>query len=297
MSFRLATIVILKQPWQCVVIAWGDRYPIDEINLLIRTIAGLSTGLQRVVLITDRDHPGIAAGTVCRRFPDFFLTHNFTNSGCLAKLAMFEAGVVPDDMPAIYCDLDTVVLKDLSRLLTLLKTPDTVAILQSAVLPFGLFARWVYRITNRRCYARGNSSLVVYNPAKCGYVAQTFRALHKTHNSADFRPLVADERFLSWVAQPHMRAIPTTMVVKFPTEYMQPWPWLIHLRASIPWIVQRRDGLVAVTLPGLVVKGQSLLTLDNGAELTDRKGRKLIWTDRALGALRGKLIAYYRQLT
>lgn len=283
--------------WQCVLIAWGDRYPIDEINLLIRTITDLSHGLKRVVLITDWDRPGIAPGTVCRPFPEFFLTHNFTNGGCLAKLAMFEDGIVPDDMPAIYCDLDTVILKDPSPLLALLKTPDTIAILQSAVLPFGAFARFVYRITNKRRYARGNSSLVVFNPSRCGYVAQTFRALHKTHNSADFRPLVADERFLSWVAQPHMRAIPTTMAVKFPTEYMQPWPWLIHLRAALPWIARRRDGLLAVTLPGVEVKGTALLSLTDGDSLTDRKGRKLIWTDRALGALRAKLIAYYRQLT
>lgn len=283
-------------PWQCVLIVWGDRYPVAEINLLIQTIKHLSHGLKRVVLITDRDRPEILAGTVCRPFPDFFLSHNFTNSGCLAKLAMFEAGVVPDDVPAIYCDLDSVVLQDLSRLLTLLRTPQTIAILQSAILPFGAPARLLYRMTNKRRYARGNSSLVVFNPGRCTYVAQTFRALHKTHNSAHFRPLIADERFLSWVAQPNMRAIPNTMAVKFPTEYMQPWPWLVHLRASLPWIARRRDALIAVTLPGVEVKGTALLSLQDGDSLTDRKGRKLIWTDRALGALRGKLIAYYRQL-
>lgn len=282
--------------WQCVLIAWGDRYPIAEINLVIRTIRAVSKNLARVVLITDRERPGLADDVLCRPFPVFFLSNNFTSSGCIAKLAMFEAGVVPGDMPAIYCDLDTVVLKDLSRLLNLRVTPDTIAILQSAIVPFGAFARCLYRITNKRRYARGNSSLVIYHPGRCGYVAQEFRALYQAHLGRGFRPLITDERFLSWVAQPHMRAIPSTMAVKFPTEYMQPWPWLIHLRAALPWIARRRDGLVAVTLPGLTTKGPALLSLQDGDSVTDRKGRKLIWTDRALGALRGKLIAYYRQL-
>lgn len=284
-------------PWQCVLIAWGDRYPVAEINLLIKTISALSPSLARVVLITDRDRPGLDDGVLCRPFPEFYLSPNFTNSGCLAKLAMFETGIVPDDLPAIYCDLDTVVIGDLSRLLRLLETPKTIAILQSAVLPFGALARFLYRVTDKRRYARGNSSLVVYTPAQCGYVAQQFRVLHARHLGKDFRPLRADERFMSWVAQPDMRAIPITMAVKFPTEYMQPWPWLIHLRASLFWIRRRRDGLIAVTLPGVEVKGTALLALKDGDRLTDRKGRMLIWTDRALGGLRAKLIAYYRQLS
>ncbi len=285
-----------RTSWQCVLIAWGDRYPVAEINLLVATIMRHSPSLARVVLITDRARPGLNDRVDCRRFPEFFLADEFKIGGCLAKLAMFESGVVPDDMPAIYCDLDTVVLGDLSHLLSLLKTPDTIAIFQSAILPFGAVARLAYRLTNKRRYARGNSSLVVFNPARCGYVAVQFRMLHARYRGKGFRPLMADERFLSWVAQPHMRAIPISMAVKFPTEYMQPWPWLVHLRASLFWIRRRRAGLIAVTLPGGDVKGAALLALKDGDRVTDGKGRILIWSDRALGGLRAKLIAYYRQL-
>jgi hypothetical protein len=284
-----------RDGWQCVLIAWGDRYPVAEINLLIDSIAAQSPSVARFVLLTDRDRPGLRPDVVCRQHPAWWLQPAFRGGGCQAKLAMFEAGVVPDDLPAVYVDLDTVVLGDLSRLLRLLRGPQTVAILQSALLPFGAVARALYRLTGKRRYARGNSSIVVFHPAHCTHIAATFRAMQATTPGA--RPMIADERFISWVAQPDMVAIPTHMAVKLPTEYMQPWPWLVHLRASLPWIRRRRAGLIAVTLPGVEVKGAQLLDLPEGAVVTDRKGRRLIWTDRALGPLRARLIAHYARLS
>ncbi|MCG4715587.1 hypothetical protein L0P75_16285, partial [Faecalibacillus intestinalis] len=73
-------------------------------------------------------------------------------------------------------------------------------------------------------------SIVVYHPAHTGYIAARFRELSSRPDASSFKPLRADERFISWVAQPVMRAVPLRLVVKFPTEYMQPWRWLVHLR-------------------------------------------------------------------
>jgi hypothetical protein len=185
------------------------------------------------------------------------------------------------------------VLGDLSRLLGLMDRPDAGAILQSAILPFGRIARWLYRQTGGRRYARGNSSVVVFHPAECGYIASRFRALHAEHGGVSFRPMIADERFISWVAQPVMRAVPTHLVVKFPTEYMQPWRWLVALRGRTPWIRARRDGLIAVTFPGLQLKGSDLAALPEGSVRVDRKGRRLFWTDWALGGLRRQIIDHY----
>lgn len=281
--------------WQCVLIAWGDRYPVAEINKLIASVRGRSTGLQRVVLLSDRDRPGLAEGVDLRRMPDWFLNERLRGPGCQAKLCMFETGVLPDDLPAIFLDLDTMVLGDLSRLLRLMDGPQTIALLQSAVLPFGALARWLFRVTDRKVYARGNSSVVVFHPAHCGYVASRFRDLFQAQEGSGqgFKPLRADERFISWVAQPVVKAVPTSLVVKFPTEYMQPWRWLVHLRASLPWIRRRRDGLIAVTFPGVRLKGEELAALPEGAVFTDPKGRRLFWTDRAIGSLRQKVIAFY----
>lgn len=67
----------------------------------------------------------------------------------------------------------------------------------------------------------------------------------------------------------------------------------MHLRAILPWVRRRRAGLVAVTFPGVNFKGEELARLPEGAEITDRRGRLLIWTDRAVGGLRRLILAQY----
>jgi hypothetical protein len=284
------------QTWQLVLVLWGTKYGADEVNHLIATICAHAAHEPRLVLITDRPRDGLDARVLQRPFPDFFLNPNFLRGGCQAKLAMFEAGVLPDDLPAVYVDIDTVVFGDLTRFLALQTTAQTVAILQSAILPFGALARWIFRLTKGKRYARGNSSIIVFHPAHCHFIAARFRALYGQYGERGFRPTIADERFISWSAQPHMRAIPRDMAVKLPTEFMLPWRWLILLRAALPWVRRRWDRLIAITLPGVEVKGEELLALQDGAEVVDRKGRILIWSDRALGSAKARLTAYYRAL-
>ncbi len=283
--------------WQLVLVLWGTKYPVAEVAQLIAAIrARAEPAPARVVLLTDRLREGLPEGVVQRAIPEFFLRPEFLSGGCQAKLCLFEAGLVPADLPAIYADIDTVVFGNLARLLSLMQTRADVAIFQSAVLPFGALARWLHKITKGRRYARGNSSIVVYHPAETAHVAARFRAMVAEHGANGRRPMVADERFLSWAHQPHMRAIPRHMAVKFPTEFMLPWRWLIYFRAALPWVRRRWAGLIAVTLPGVEVKGEALLALPEGAEIADRKGRRLIWSDTALGPVKARLEAYYREM-
>lgn len=282
--------------WQLVLVLWGTKYGADEVNHLVAAVRRLAAHPPRVVLLSDRDRPGLDRTVEVRPFPDFFLRAEFRGSGCQAKLAMFEAGAVPADLPAIFVDVDTVVLGDLTRLLALLKTRDTVAIFQSAVLPIGPIGRLVWRLTGGRKYARGNSSIVVYHPAANAFVAARFRELFEAHGPGGFRPLIADERFLSWAAQPHLRAIPRTMAVKLPTEFALPWAWLVYLRGAMPWNRRRWANLIAVTLPGTDMKGETLAALPEGARVRDGKGRLLIWSRRTLGSVRERIIDYYGAL-
>ena len=282
--------------WQLVLILWGTKYGADEVNHLVAAVRRMAAHPPRVVLLSDRERPGLDPAVVVRPIPEFFLRPEFREAGCQAKLAMFEAGAVPDDLPAIFVDVDTVVLGDLTRLLTLLRTRDTVAIFQSAILPIGPIGRFVWRRTGGRRYARGNSSIVVYHPAANGYVAARFRELFEAHGRGGFRPLIADERFLSWAAQPHLRAIPRAMAVKLPTEFALPWAWLVYLRGAMPWNRRRWANLIAVTLPGTEMKGETLAALPEGARVRDRKGRLLIWSRQTLGPVRERIIDYYNAL-
>lgn len=282
------------EAWQLVLVLWGTKYRVEEVNHLIATIAATSATAPRVVLVTDRPREGLHPGVVQRDFPAFFLAPEFTGPGCQAKLSMFETGVVPDDLPAVYVDIDTVVFGDMTRFVSLQTSPQTIAIFKSALLPFGWLGRALWRLTGGRRYARGNSSIVVYHPRECGYIAARFRALYERHGGLGIRPMIADERFMSWAAQPHMRRIPRSLAVKFPTEFMLPYRWLIYLRAALPWNRRRWAGLVAITLPGVNLKGPDLAALPVNTEIVDRKGRRLIWSDRALGPVRSKIIDYYK---
>ncbi len=282
--------------WQLVLVLWGTKYPIGEVNHLIRSVRGHASRPPRVVMITDRPREGLEEGVIQRPFPDFFIQDEMKRSGCQAKLCMFEHGVIPDDLPSVFIDIDTVVFGDMSRFLSLQYDRKTVAIFQSAVLPFGAFARWIYRVTKGKKYARGNSSIIVFHPAECHHIAARYRELYARHGFNGIRPMVADERFISWSNQPNMRAIPSDMAVKMPTEFMLPWRWLILLRARLPWVRARWSRLIAVTLPGIEVKGEALLALPEGGEIIDRKGRRLIWSERALGPVKEKLSNYYKAL-
>ena len=105
--------------WQCVLICWGTKYPVSIVNRLVRAIAEHSPGVARFTLLTDRDRPGLDPRVTPVRMPDFFCQPALMRAGCQAKLCMFEPGVLPTDLPAIYVDLDTLVFGDLGQALAL----------------------------------------------------------------------------------------------------------------------------------------------------------------------------------
>ncbi len=279
--------------WQCVLICWGDKYGVDIINRLVASVERHSPRCPRFVLITDRERPGLPAHVQCVPFPEHWLDPALKRSGCQAKLVMFEEGILPTDLPAIYIDLDTIVMGDMSRLLALQRTPQSVAILPSANLPFGALARWLYARTQQRKYARGNSSVVVFHPAHCHYIASRFRELYARFPDFGFRPMIADERFISWVAQPHMQAISKAHVAKFPGEYMFYWSWWLYVKARLPWVRARRNAQLAVTLNGLMIKPERLLALSEGDVIVDEKNRKLVWSRHTLGPMQDIVLRFY----
>lgn len=279
--------------WQLILIAWGTKYPADEINRLARNVMRLSENVPRVVLVSDRERTDLDERINVVRFPEYWMRPEFCTGGCQAKLGMFEAGVLPTDLPALYIDLDTMILRDVEPIISTLKNEKSIAILQSAVLPFGGFARLLKRVTAGKRYARGNSSVVAFYPSQCTYIAEEFKRLEAEYGVRGFKPLHADERFISWVAQPHMQAVSRRDAVKFPTEFMYPWRWFARFLQALPWVVKRRAGLRAITFPGFEVKFDELFALEEGAEVVDRKGRRLVWSQDYIGDLKGRIQEYW----
>jgi hypothetical protein len=87
--------------WQCARVAWGDKYSVADINQLVRSVRAASQGPDRFVLLSDRDRPGLDPAVEVRAIPDWFMNPEFRRGGSLAKLCLFEAGLLPQDMPAI----------------------------------------------------------------------------------------------------------------------------------------------------------------------------------------------------
>ncbi len=279
------------------MVCWGDKYSTALINHLMNSIEAHAASPVRFVLICDTPKIGLRADALIRNFPEFYLQPIMKRSGCQAKLAMFEAGVVPTDLPAVYVDLDTVVMGDLGAGLRLMDSPQTVAILPSAVIPFGWLGRLIYRLSGQKKYARGNSSIVIFHPAHCAFIAERFRTLFAQYPNFEFRPMVADERFISWVAQPFMKALPKSFVVKFPGEFMFYFrPWL-YAKAKLPWVIKRRANLVAITLNGLLIKPESLVRLKENEVVVDNKNRQLVWTRKTLGKSLDDILYFYRFLS
>lgn len=272
---------------------WGDKYDVALVNRLIRAIAAHAASQPRFVLLSDRARPGLDPRADLRRIPDFWLTPAFRGPGCQTKLAMFQDGVLQEDLPALYIDLDTVVTGDLTRLLAQLPRPDGLMLLQSAILPLGAIGRFFWRLSKGKRYARGNSSLVVFHPKYHKSIATQFIDLWQQKQSLWFRPMIADERFMSWASQATVSALPNSLAVKFPTEFMSRLNALSYLWAVLPWVRARRAGLIAVTLCGVEIKPEELLALPEGGRVTDPKGRTLIWSDFILGKTRRDIIAFY----
>lgn len=287
----------MQEPtWQCVLVCWGDKYTSAYINHTVEAVIRTSASKPRFILISDRPRTGMHPDIQIVDFDPWFLNPRFLSGALHAKLSMFSKNVVPDDLPAIFIDLDTAIFGDIGKALKLMKNRQSILMLQSVVLPFGWPERLVYKLTNKKRYARGNSSMVVYHPAECTYIADEFRALYEKFGAYSIRPMIGDERFISWIAQMHINRLPNTLAVKFLNEYMHTGKWLVYLKGALPWVQKRRDGVAAVTLPGDYIKPERLMEYKDGDAVRADKGRWILWDKRALGDMGDRLHVYYRPL-
>lgn len=282
--------------WQCVFILWGAKYGAGDVNHIVAAVRAQTRRPPRMVLLTDRPRPGLAEGVETRPIPEFYLRPAFMGPGCQTKIALFEPGVLADDLPAVFLDLDTVVLGDLSEAVSFLDRRDRIALLPASFMDFGLFSLLIWRLSGGRWHARGNSSMVVFHPAACHEIAERFRDLIDSENPSVSKALRADDQFLSWVAQRRLRRVPRWFAAKLSTEFMLRPLWLMRLRSRLPWVRRRWDRLRLIALPGDLLKPEILRSLPDRKVITDRRGRYLDWSDATLGVTRSRLVAHAESL-
>ena len=281
------------QKWQCVMLSYGTKFPDEDINRIARAVRRHSPGVVRISVMTDRERPGVDDNVVQLMLPDFYRQSQFMRGGCHAKIAMFEPGFLQNDVPAIYIDLDSAILGDLGRALSLRKGADRIMMLHHLYVPFGPLGRFLHRRTQGRKYARGNASMVVFDPDQSSYIDAAFKDQYQQNGLDGLDALSSDEQFISWSAQMKIQTIPSRIIAKFHYEFMSVIPGWPLIKAQLQWVRAKRRNLAAVTFCDEASKPEYLLQLHDGQKIMDRRYRRLTWSVWHIGDIGKRLREYY----
>lgn len=283
----------MTQPKWCLVLAsWGQKYSDDYVNVLVRSALSWSAGCERVVLITDRIRSKVDPVVVQHQIPEFFSQPEFFRNGYVVKLSMFHRPFLPDNMPCIFLDLDTVVVGDLGRIADLVRDKNDYFMLPPGnLVGFGILRRAIWRISGGRWFATGNSSIVAFHSEAQPNLAEKFQALFESGVRTP-KVMTIDDVFISWAAQATLKKIPISLGVMFRREFLSRSRLVLELKRRLSSVMRRRRGIVAVTFNGAQYKPDALLRLADGEKIFDSKGRFGYWSVGYLGDVKAKILSF-----
>lgn len=281
-----------RKGWCLVLAIWGDRYSDDYVNQLARAARDLSDDCTGVVVFTDRIRPGIDTFIRQQRFPAFFDRAEFYGWGYIVKLSVFSREGLPADTACVYLDLDSVIIGDLGRIAALVRDRNDYLMLPPGnLIGFGALRRMIFRATGGRVFAVGNSSVLAYSSAAGPNLCDTYQRLYESEGRVA-RHMQIDDLFVSWFAQQHLRAVPPTLAVMFRREFLSRGVLAHWLKRNLPGRKGRLGSIAAITFNGADYKPESLLALEEGAVIRDKKGRTGIWSRERLGPVYDKIITF-----
>lgn len=206
------------------------------------------------------------------------------------KLSLFDQRALPPHSPCVYLDLDTVVTGDLGRMASLARSPEDIYMLPPGnLLSFGFIRRVAFLLTRGRSMATGNSSIVVFHSDMMPNLLNEFQRL-KAQGGVPARFLSNDDIFISWFGQRRLKAVPPNLGVMFRREFLTRSKWLGWLRSRMPWVLQRRDQIVAVTFNGVEHKLENLVQLPDGTLHRESKGRFGYWSRKEMGPIKDRIV-------
>lgn len=283
--------------WCLVLASWGDKYSDNYVNVLVRSVLSKSASCVKVVLITDRIRPSVDANVVQHLIPDFFCQPDFFKGGYVVKLSMFHRPFLPENLPCVFLDLDTVVVGDIGKIAALVRGENDHFMLPPGnIIGFGPVRRLVWRLSGGRWFATGNSSIVAFNSAARPNLAERFQALYESGVRTP-RKMSIDDVFISWAAQASLQKIPTSLGVMFRREFLSRSRLVLKLKSRLPWVIRRRRGIVAITFNGAEYKPEVLLGLTDGQKIFDKKGRFGFWNIENLGPTKEKILSFCSEVS
>lgn len=279
--------------WQCVFLCWGDKYNSSDILSLVSQVKGTSAHAPKFILITDAIKDDLPEFVEQILLPPFYNQEIFKGGGCQAKISLFKKGILEANTFTIYIDLDTAIFRDIYDLKKLMKHDNEILMFKASFFRPSNFWRLLSHLTRKKIHVRGNSSIIAFLPAHHTKIAEAFETYFQDGYSMAHKPLRADDRFISWFSQQNFRTISNSFAVKFRNEYMGKFPALLALKTCLPWVEKRREKLAAITFPGLNCKPSDLVNMNTNEVFMDHRGRKLIWSQKYIGATKMKIEHYF----
>ena len=283
---------MLNEGWCLVLAVWGEKYADAFVNVIAASVRRQSPGCTGAILFTDRIREGIDADIEQKLFPPFFRQQKFMGHGYLVKLSVFSRADLPPRTRCVYLDLDTVVVGDVGRLAALIDDANDYRMLPPGnIAGFGPLRRLLFRLTDGRKFATGNSSIMAYSSAAEPNLCEGFQKLYES-GEADGRYMQIDDVFISWFAQLRLKKVPATLGVPFRREFLSKSRAFLWLKNRSPAVRRRRDNLVAITFNGVKYKPDVLMRLSDGHRIVDDRGRIGYWSAAYLGPAREKIIRF-----
>jgi hypothetical protein len=284
------------RPWCLVLMIWGEKYSDRYVETLVKSVREHSTTCTQVVLVTDRIRNGLAKEIKQKLIPEFFAKPMYFKGGYVVKLSLFHRDILPRKMPCVYLDLDTIVVGDVGRIAALVSSPNSYCMLPPGnFVGFGPLRRWYYKLTKGRRFATGNSSIVAFHSSADPNVCEEFERLYRGGDTED-RKMKIDDVFISWFAQPTLKAIPTSLAVMFRREFLSRSHFMLELKSRSPRNIKKRKNLVVVTFNGAQHKPEEFLAFQDGDRIFDEKNRFGIWNIKYLGDFKAKIIKFAKTI-
>lgn len=250
-------------PIQVVVVKWGTKYDSRIVNRMHRAVQRHCSRPFRFVCITDSPDSDYHRDIQIKPFPAFSADFDELKKGCRLKLSVFAPGVLDENLPTLFFDLDTVVFGDVAKLVDELDRNRALFMLRNHYIQWWKLPDFVKRLAGKKYYF-GNSSVLGFYPRDFHEVFEDFNADIRKAPTPLPKHLSSDERYMSFHAGRRVRVFSTRVANKFAEEYMLPWPFLEELRKRLPWVRRRRAGMVAMTFVSDVLKPHELVAFNRG---------------------------------
>lgn len=260
---------------QVVCVLWGTKYSHRYVNSIHRAVRAKCSEDVRFVCLTEHAEQDFDPEIQVLPFPDFGVPLEDLKRGCLAKLGMFFEGVLEPGLATLYIDLDTMVRGDIAVLANRLRADRGIYLMPSHWVPTWRIARLTKRVVPR-FYYHGNSSMMAFFPEDFYFLGELFRQKLESGESYYRKAMLVDDRFISCFAWDRVRIFGARDVVKFASEYGCPVPLVESIRKRLPWVVARRERLIAVTFPGTDIKPEQIAGFIRGQRIRI-KSRRLVW--------------------